>query len=158
MPVLAGGTGTAAKLFLATLAAIGAYVGVGIAHVAPAEPVRTITLSARSLPVEEALPAPAAGLVSVAALAGDPGCDNSYQVQTLVPAAPDGVMYDWTLQRWSDNQRAWQNYLVTSGGFADGDARTVRWNPRVVANPGTYRAVLAVDGETYRSQKFQVSC
>ncbi|HEX8004952.1 MAG TPA: hypothetical protein VF482_00820 [Trebonia sp.] len=50
MPVLAGGTGTAAKLLCATLAAIGAYVGGGISDVAPTEPVRTITLSAVTVP------------------------------------------------------------------------------------------------------------
>ncbi|GIH26100.1 hypothetical protein Aph01nite_44100 [Acrocarpospora phusangensis] len=50
MPVLAGGTGTAVRLLCATLAAIGAYVGGGTAHVAPAGPVHTITLSADPVP------------------------------------------------------------------------------------------------------------
>ncbi|GAA0993366.1 hypothetical protein GCM10009555_083840 [Acrocarpospora macrocephala] len=153
MPVLAGGTGTAVRLFLATLAAIGAYVGVGIAHVTPE---RSITLSARTVPAEVAA-APAVGIVSVAALDAGTGCDRSYRVQSVVPPAPGGVSYGWTLQRWSTGERAWQSYLVTSGGFA-GDARTLRWDPRVVANPGWYRAVLAVEGDTYRSEKFEVSC
>ncbi|GAA1004911.1 hypothetical protein Aple_035370 [Acrocarpospora pleiomorpha] len=49
MAVLAAGTGTAVRLFLATLAALSAYMGVGIADVTPERP---ITLSARTLPAE----------------------------------------------------------------------------------------------------------
>jgi hypothetical protein len=40
-----------------------------------------------------------------------------------------------------------------------GKSQTVRWEPRVVKNPGWYRAVLSVSGDTpLRSKKFLVSC
>jgi hypothetical protein len=164
--VLATGTANAAKLFVAALAFTSAYVGFSAYDSAgsAAEPVQTVTLSARELPIttsaQEGAPAKA-GKVTVSELAdGAPGCAKTYAARSLVdnPKPGQTVLYGWKLSRWSASAKSWRTYLVDYSGFA-GDGRNVEWRPEIVANPGWYRVELAVEGtKTVTSERFQVSC
>ncbi|MGP3960074.1 hypothetical protein ACTWPT_29115 [Nonomuraea sp. 3N208] len=160
--VLASGTANAAKLFVAALAFTSAYVGFAAYSSASStpEPARTVTLSAREVPITEQLPAQT-GKVTVSVLAdGGAGCVKSYVARSVLlnsdPAK--GVAYGWRLARWSPAAKAWRTYFVDHDGFA-GAARTVEWRPQVTGNPGWYRVELtAVGAETVKSDRFQVSC
>lgn len=186
-PMVASGTASAVKLLIATLAFAGAYLGVEATYGTPARvpagaaaqaPVRTVELSSRSMPATEQVPAagrvPAAdkitdkatdkvaarGTVTVSALDALGPCDRPYQARSVVdnddPRAT--VSYGWRLERWSPGTRRWQTYLGTGSGFG-GESQTVEWQPRIVNNPGWYRVVLSVSGDTpLRSEKFLVSC
>ncbi|MGJ6960436.1 hypothetical protein ACSDR0_00885 [Streptosporangium sp. G11] len=185
-PVVASGTASAVKLLIATLAFAGAYLGVdatyGIQAQVPAgASVRTVELSSRSMPSTAQVPAPAdqvlatgrvpatgvpaagkvtAGTVTVSAVDALGPCDRPYQAQSVVgnDDPRDTVSYGWHLERWSPGLRRWQTYLGTWSGFT-GESQTVEWQPRVVNNPGWYRVVLSVSGDTpLRSEKFLVSC
>ncbi|MDP9849931.1 hypothetical protein [Streptosporangium lutulentum] len=153
------------KLLIATLAFAGAYVGVeasqGASVRAPVgvdaeAPVHTVTLSAESLPVV-AEKIPTVGTITVTALGA---CDRPYRIQSVIDNAhPEKVVsYGWRLQRWSEATRSWRPYLSAHSGFI-GESQTAEWEPRVVGNPGWYRAVLAVSGEApLRGERFFVSC
>ncbi|GAA2876469.1 hypothetical protein GCM10010517_37650 [Streptosporangium fragile] len=182
-PVVASGTASVVKLLVATLAFTGAYLGVestrgdstqaGRGPAAQA-PVRTVILSSESMPAttEEAAAAatapepparraPAKGVVTVSKLTASGSCTRPYRIRSVVggddPKA--AVSYDWRLERWSPASRDWRIYLTASSGFTGG-RQTVEWQPRVVNNPGWYRAVLSVSGKRtpLRSEKFLVSC
>ncbi|NUP82664.1 MAG: hypothetical protein HOV96_34515 [Nonomuraea sp.] len=164
--VLASGTANAVKLFVAALAFTSAYVGLSAYSSAgsAAEPTRTVTLSARELPItapaQESAPAKA-GEVTVSALTdGIPGCAKSYRARGLIvnPAPGRTVLYSWRLARWSPAAKTWRTYLVDYSGFA-GDSKSVEWRPQVSGNPGWYRVELtARNARTVTSDRFQVSC
>jgi hypothetical protein len=178
-PVIASGAANVVKLLVATLAFTGAYVGVEASQNASVRarlgvdaeaPVHTVALSAESLPAvtrsavtgaptgaAAAEKVPAMGTVTVSALGA---CDKPYRIQSVIGNAhPEkAVSYGWGLQRWSPSTRSWRPYLSMHSGFI-GKSQTVRWEPRVVKNPGWYRAVLSVSGDApLRSEKFLVSC
>jgi hypothetical protein len=166
--VLAGGSKNAAKLFVAALAFTSAYAGFSAYGTATSatEPVRTVTLSARELPITAPVqtattPAGTAGKVTVGALTdGTPGCGKSYVARSLVinPESARPVLYGWTLSRWSPAAKTWRTYLVDYSGFA-GDEQGVEWRPQISSNPGWYRVELTVQGaKTIKSDRFQVSC
>ncbi|MEU0571307.1 hypothetical protein ABZ297_38745 [Nonomuraea sp. NPDC005983] len=164
--VLAAGSANAAKLFVAALAFTGAYAGLsayGIASSAPDPADRTVSLSARELPITRPIAVerpPAAGKVSVSALPGGPGCVRAFSARALVgdEQAEQAVRYSWRLARWSPDTRTWHTYLAHHAGFA-GTGRAVDWEAHVTGNPGWYRVELAVEGaKTIRSDRFQVSC
>ncbi|MEV0346903.1 hypothetical protein AB0H88_14135 [Nonomuraea sp. NPDC050680] len=166
--VLASGTASTAKLFVAALAFTGAYVGFSAydtANSAP-RPAQTVTLSARELPItypattwtpQAAKP----GKISISALpGGDAGCVRTYMARSVVvnPEPDHTVLYGWQLARWSPGTNTWHSYFVDYDGFA-GERKTVRWNPSITANPGWYRIELTVEGaKTIKSDRFQVSC
>ncbi|MFG1614455.1 hypothetical protein [Nonomuraea wenchangensis] len=163
---LAGGTANAARLFVAALAFTSAYVGLsayGNARSAAA-PVRTVTLSAREMPIARPLVAATptsarAGAVTVTA-DGAAGCAPSYVARSLLTeAAPgQGALYRWRLSRWSPATGTWRTFLTEHGGFAAGE-RAVEWRPRISGNPGWYRVeVLAEGAAPARSDRFLVSC
>ncbi|MEU7830626.1 hypothetical protein [Nonomuraea sp. NPDC049129] len=166
--VLASGTASTAKLFVAALAFTGAYVGFSAydtANSAP-HPAQTVTLSARELPIISPTTArtPQAakpGKISVSALpVGDAGCVKTFVARSVViNAEPDHtVLYGWELSRWSPGTNTWHSYFVNYDGFA-GNTKTVRWNPSITNNPGWYRIELTVEGaKTIKSDRFQVSC
>ncbi|MEU8268691.1 hypothetical protein AB0B89_16160 [Sphaerisporangium sp. NPDC049002] len=166
VPIMAGGTATVFKLLVATLAVCGAYFGVsqgttGPEHAAESGThVRTVVLSAQSLPIE-ARRVPEAGMVTVGA--GDAGasCERTYHAQSVIDPGPSGdpVDYDWRLLRWSSRAHAWKTYLYSETAGFMGAQRTVEWHPRVVNNPGWYRVELTVSGKgVIVSEKFQISC
>ncbi|MEV0624678.1 hypothetical protein [Nonomuraea wenchangensis] len=163
---LAGGTANAARLFVAALAFTSAYVGLsayGNARSAAA-PVRTVTLSAREMPIARPLIAATptsarAGAVTVTA-DGAAGCAPTYVARSLLTeAAPgQGSLYRWRLSRWSPATGTWRTFLAEHGGFAAGE-RAVEWRPRISGNPGWYRVeVLAEGAAPVRSDRFRVSC
>ncbi|MER6175241.1 hypothetical protein [Streptosporangium sp. NPDC001681] len=173
-PVVASGTASVAKLLVATLAFTGAYLGVETAYgtgartpagtestagTATRAPARTVVLSSQSVPATTEQ-APVAGEVTVSELDAFGPCDRPYRVQGVVgnddPRA--AVSYGWRLERWSSKTHRWYAYLGTGSGFT-GEAQTVEWQPRIVNNPGWYRAVLSVSGDApLRSEKFRVTC
>ncbi|GLW12370.1 hypothetical protein Misp01_74980 [Microtetraspora sp. NBRC 13810] len=161
VPVVASGTATAVKLLVATLAFAGAYVGVGAANGgAPATGAgtRTVTLSARAVPVTTAL-VPRAGVVTVSQRSLAP-CEKRLRARGVVrnPAPDQVVLYGWRLQRWSHVKKTWRTYLSSSSGFT-GPAMTTEWRPDVVGNPGWYRVELTVrGGKPVRSERFRISC
>lgn len=165
VPVMATGTATAFKLLIATLAAVGAYLGVaahGTTAQKPSEhaPVRTVILSAQSLPIE-ARRVPQAGMVTVGAAHAGASCERSYRAQSVIdPGGPgDPVVYNWRLLRWSPAARKWRTYLFSGSAGFMGAQRTVEWHPRVDDNPGWYRVELVVSGKgVIVSEKFQISC
>ncbi|WP_326643367.1 hypothetical protein OG884_07115 [Streptosporangium sp. NBC_01755] len=184
-PVVASGTASVVKLLIATLAFAGAYLGVETAYGTPARmpvgqevtagtatraPVRTVVLSARSMPTTtEQAPvagtvtteqAPVAGTVTVGAIDAFGPCDRPYLAQGVVdnddPRA--AVSYGWRLERWSSKTHRWYAYLSASSGFT-GESQTVEWQPRIINNPGWYRVVLVVSGDApLRSERFLVGC
>ncbi|MEV0595034.1 hypothetical protein [Nonomuraea cavernae] len=164
--VLATGSASTAKLFVAALAFTGAYVGFSAYDTAnsAAQPTQTITLSARAVPITapasyEAAPA-TAGRVSVSPQKSEAGCVKTYAARTVVvnPAPDRTVLYGWKLSRWNPGTNTWDAYLVDYAGFA-GSQETVAWQPRLTGNPGWYRVELTVDGaKTVKSRRFQVSC
>ncbi|WP_146104140.1 hypothetical protein [Nonomuraea solani] len=165
--VLASGTASAAKLFVAALAFTSAYVGFSAYSNASSatEPTRPVTLSARELPitvpVQETAAPVKAGEVAVTLLAdGSAGCLRSYVARTTV-ANPDpgqSVSYGWKLTRWSPATKTWRSYLVDYAGFT-GAGRPAEWRPQISGNPGWYRVELSVEGaEPVTSDRFQVSC
>jgi hypothetical protein len=181
-PVVASGAANVVKLLVATLAFTGAYVGVEASQNASVRarlgvdaeaPVHTVALSAESLPAvtrsavtgsptgaATAEKIPAVGTVTVSEVTALGACDKPYRIQSVIGNAhPEkAVSYGWGLQRWSPSTRSWRPYLSMHSGFI-GKSQTVRWEPRVVKNPGWYRAVLSVSGDTpLRSKKFLVSC
>ncbi|MGW4793761.1 hypothetical protein ACWEPC_15305 [Nonomuraea sp. NPDC004297] len=163
--VLASGTATAAKLFVAALAFTSAYVGLSAyGHAGTtAPPATTITLSARELPVSTpAAGQPAtAGEVTVGIRAdAAAGCLRTYVARSLVlnPRPAEAVSLRWKLARWSPTTKGWRTYLAGHDSFAAA-RRAVEWRPHISANPGWYRVELAVEGAgTLRSGRFQVSC
>jgi hypothetical protein len=169
VPIMASGTATAFKLLVATLAFSGAYFGVTATQsatgsvkdaAATGTPIRTVVLSARSLPVE-ARRVPDAGMVTVGASGADGSCVRTYHAESVIDpgAGGDPVIYNWRLFRWSPTSRAWKTYLYSGTAGFMGRQRTVEWYPRVVDNPGWYRVELAVTGKgTIISEKFQISC
>lgn len=161
--LLATGSASTAKLFVAALAFTAAYVGVsayGTANSAPSH-AQTVTLSARELPITGPVqPAVDPGTISVTELPGESGCARSFQARGVVtnPAPHSTIMYGWRLARWNPRTNTWRTYQVDYGGFA-GTERTVDWETRISGNPGWYRIELRVDGaKTVRSDRFQVSC
>ena len=69
------------------------------------------------------------------------------------------AVYAWRLTRWSAAAHAWQPYLYSGTAGFLGRARTVEWYPRVMDNPGWYRAELTVSGKSaVTSEKFQITC
>ncbi|WP_405140814.1 hypothetical protein OG589_28120 [Sphaerisporangium sp. NBC_01403] len=166
VPIMASGTATVFKLLVATLAVCGAYFGVahgatGPEHTAADGPyVKTVVLSAQSLPIE-ARHIPEAGMVTVGAAAAGDSCERTYHAQSVIDpgASGDPVDYDWRLVRWSPRAHAWKPYLYSETAGFMGAQRTVEWHPRVVDNPGWYRVELAVSGKgVVVSEKFQISC
>ncbi|NRQ36789.1 hypothetical protein HII36_33870 [Nonomuraea sp. NN258] len=168
--VLASGTANAAKLFVGALAFTSAYVGFSAygnagsaqeAHTAAAQqPVRTVTLSAREMPITVPVERPpVAGELTVNAVTGaaDTGCTRTYLARTLLlNPAGEGVMYGWRLARWSAATQTWRTYLVDHAGFS-GAEDAAEWE--VSASPGWYRVELSVKGgKTIKSDRFQVSC
>jgi hypothetical protein len=149
--VLASGTASTAKLFVAALAFTGAYVGFSAYDTAASapDPAQTVTLSARELPITS----PTTPRTPQAA---EPG---KISVSAVVNPEPDHtVLYDWQLARWNPGTRTWHPYFVLYDGFA-GDSKTVRWTPSISNNPGWYRVELTVEGsKTIKSERFQVSC
>jgi hypothetical protein len=170
VPIMASGTATAFKLLVATLAVAGAYFGVAASHGATGQepgarattgtPIRTVVLSARSLPVK-AKQIPQAGMVTVGAAVAGASCERTYHAQSVIDPGPSGdpVIYDWRLRRWSPTSHAWKTYLVSGTAGFMGAQRTVEWHPRIMDNPGWYRVELAVSGKgVVVGEKFQVSC
>lgn len=159
--VLSTGTTTTAKLFVAALAFTSAYVGFsayGTANSAPV-PAQTVTLAAQSLPITTPI-APTAGTISISSITGGTGCSKTFRAQSVLinPAPEQTLLYGWSLARWNATTKQWRSYLSDYSGFA-GKQRTVKWEPRIVANPGWYRIELSVqDGKTVKSDRFQVSC
>ncbi|SNS05949.1 hypothetical protein SAMN05216276_1003136 [Streptosporangium subroseum] len=182
-PVVASGAANVVKLLVATLAFTGAYVGVEASQNASVRarlgvdaeaPVHTVALSAGSLPAvtrsditkpvvtgaATAEKIPTVGTVTVSAVTALGACDKPYRIQSVIGNAhPEkAVSYGWGLQRWSPSTRSWRPYLSRHSGFI-GKSQTVKWEPRVVDNPGWYRAVLSVSGDApLRSEKFLVRC
>ncbi|MEU8245950.1 hypothetical protein [Nonomuraea sp. NPDC048916] len=164
--ILATGSASTAKLFVAALAFTGAYVGFSAydtANSAP-QPTQTVTLSARAMPITtpatyEIAPA-GAGRISVGPQATEAGCAKTYAARSVVvnPVSGQTVLYSWKLARWSPGTNTWDTYLVDYSGFA-GARKAVAWQPRITGNPGWYRVELTVEGaKTVKSQRFQVSC
>ncbi|MEV7964523.1 hypothetical protein AB0O34_00865 [Sphaerisporangium sp. NPDC088356] len=162
---MASGTATVFKLLVATLAVCGAYFGVthgatGTAGAVGDTHVKTVVLSAQSLPIE-AGHIPEAGMVTVGAAGAGASCERTYHAQSVIDPGPSGdpVDYDWRLMRWSPAAHAWKTYLYSESAGFMGSPRTVEWHPRVVRNPGWYRVELAVSGKgVIISEKFQISC
>ncbi|MFC4586175.1 hypothetical protein [Sphaerisporangium corydalis] len=167
---MTSGTATAFKLLVATLAFAGAYFGVTTTRSAAepdhgttlvaGTPVRTVVLSARSMPVE-ARHIPQAGMVTVAAATATASCGRTYHAQAVIDPGPSGdpVVYGWRLQRWSVSAHEWRSYLFSGTDGFMGAQRTVEWYPRVVDNPGWYRVELTVAGKGgVLSEKFQITC
>ncbi|MGW0805634.1 hypothetical protein [Nonomuraea sp. NPDC002799] len=167
--VLASGTANAAKLFVAALAFTSAYVGLSAysnagstAAQAQTRPAQTITLSAREVPVTEAMDTPAkSGRLTLGVLtSGDTTCARSYVIRGVVvnPDPAGSVQYGWRLARWSPATKTWRTYLAAHDGFA-GATETVEWRPQISGNPGWYRVELAVEGaKVVKTDRFQVSC
>ncbi|WP_263655226.1 hypothetical protein [Nonomuraea aurantiaca] len=165
--VLASGTASTAKLFVAALAFTGAYVGFSAYDTAASapDPAQTVTLSARELPITSPTTprtpqAAEPGKISVSALPGEAGCVKTFVARSAVvnPEPDHTVLYDWQLARWNPGTRTWHPYFVLYDGFA-GDSKTVRWTPSISNNPGWYRVELTVEGsKTIKSERFQVSC
>lgn len=159
--VLSTGTTTTLKLFVGALAFTSVYVGVsayGTANSAPAE-AHTVTLAAQSMPITTPIAA-VPGEISVAGGATEAGCSKTMVARSVLVNAKPGetVLYGWRLARWNATTKQWRSYLSDYAGFAAA-SRTVKWEPRIVSNPGWYRIELAVqDGKTIRSDRFQVSC
>ncbi|MFI6175695.1 hypothetical protein ACIA8R_09190 [Nonomuraea sp. NPDC051191] len=164
--VLAGGTANAVKLLVAALAFTSAYVGVSAYSSAGSDtgPARTVTLSARELPItapaRQSAPA-RAGEIALSALPdATPGCGKSFLARGLLvnPRPGTTVLYRWRLSRWSPAARTWRTYLVDHSGFAAG-SRNVEWQPQITGNAGWYRVeLIARPGGTVMSERFQVSC
>ncbi|GII84375.1 hypothetical protein Ssi03_23650 [Sphaerisporangium siamense] len=177
VPVVMSGTATVFKLIVASLAVAGAYFGAaavgpavgtakgtaeGTAAGRPA--VKTVTLSSRAMPAEDTrLPRP--GVVTAALAGAGPSCHRVYHVQSVIDAAGEPIVYEWRLARWSPSARAWRTYLVSATAGFMGGQRTVEWYPRVVGNPGRYRAELSIRSgadagprRTVTGEGFQVSC
>ncbi|MFD9940580.1 hypothetical protein ACFWYW_16580 [Nonomuraea sp. NPDC059023] len=159
---LTAGSANAVKLFVAALAATGAYAGVtayDAARSAP-RPQQAITLQAREVPITSQTAAVAPGAISVTAKSGGQGCDRAYLARTVVvnPDPAQTVLYRWQLSRWSPYTKRWSVYLVDHSGFGAA-RRTISWQARVADNPGWYRVEFAVQGQkTIKSDRFQVSC
>ncbi|MEV4092239.1 hypothetical protein [Streptosporangium saharense] len=167
-PVVASGTASVVKLLVATLAFVGAYVGIEApgTPVVPARAagsgsvqVETVVLSSRSMQ-ETTAQAPAEGTVVVTPGTAGGSCDRPYQARSVVgnPHPDRTVSYGWRLQRWSATSQSWRTYLSGGSGFTGG-SQTVEWQPRVVDNPGWYRVTLSVPGRpSAHSARFHVSC
>ncbi|MEV4015848.1 hypothetical protein AB0J35_35640 [Nonomuraea angiospora] len=159
--VLASGTTNAAKLFVAALAFTSAYAGFSAYSAADGAPaaVKTITLSAREVPVaEELAPAAQPGKVTLDGLAG--ACSGPFVARGVLVSPEPGrsVHYGWKLARWSPSTKSWRTYLVDYDGFV-GAAETVEWRPEISGDPGWYRVELSAKGvRTVTSDRFQVSC
>ncbi|MFI9592501.1 hypothetical protein [Nonomuraea sp. NPDC052265] len=164
--VLAGGTANAVKLFVAALAFTSAYAGFSAHSSAGSatEPVRTVTLSARELPIiapaQQSAPVRAGEIALSALTDGTPGCGKTFLARGLLvnPRPGATVLYRWRLARWSPAARTWRTYLADHSGFAGG-SRSVEWQPQISGNPGWYRVeLIARPGGTVMSERFQVSC
>lgn len=183
--VLTTGTTTTLKLFVGALAFTSAYIGFsayGTATSAPAQ-AHTVTLAAQSMPVTTPIAA-RPGAITVATGASTAGCAKTLQARSiLINTKPSQTMlYGWSLTRWNAGTQQWRPYLSDYAGFS-GEQRTVKWAPRIVANPGWYRIELSVQaerrssgresdeganeersgrdhkhGKTIKSDRFQVSC
>ncbi|MEU0517229.1 hypothetical protein [Streptosporangium sp. NPDC006007] len=153
--------GARAGITADTPATAGTTAGMAEDTVAPpwtaaGAPERTVVLSYASAEISTV----AAGTVTVIPLPAPEPCDRPYRVQSVVDNPhPDGVVsYDWRLQRWSRDTRAWRTYLSGNSGFTGG-SQVVEWRPHVVGNPGWYRVTLSISGApALRSAKFLVSC
>ncbi|RCG27363.1 hypothetical protein DQ384_27090 [Sphaerisporangium album] len=174
MPAMASGTATVFKLIVASLALTGAYFGAVAAQnggrpgtAAGEAPVRTVVLSSRAMPVQDAhVPEP--GTVSVGLSGTGDDCRSVYHAQSVIDPGPAGdpVVYDWRLARWSPSTRTWKTYLFSGPAGFMGARRTVEWYPHVVGNPGWYRVELSVrdgveDGAALArvvSERFRVGC
>ncbi|MGC5015373.1 hypothetical protein ACLQ2R_31835 [Streptosporangium sp. DT93] len=104
--------------------------------------------------------APAAGRIAVGEGGALGPCDSPHLARTVVanddPRAT--VSYAWRLERWSSAAHRWRTYLNAGAGFT-GEGQVVEWRPRIVGNPGWYRVVLSVQGESpLRSERFLVRC
>lgn len=159
--VLTSGSANAAKLFVAALAFTSAYVGFS-AHSAAGGPpaaVKTITLSAREVPVaEELAPAAQPGKVTLEGPAG--ACSGPLVARSVLVSPEPGrsVHYGWKLARWSPATKSWRTYLVDYDGFV-GAEETVEWELGLSGDPGWYRVELSAKGvRTVTSDRFQVSC
>jgi hypothetical protein len=168
VPIMASGTAAALKLLIATLAVAGAYFGVATPGSTGQEagagttgtPVRTVVLSAQSVPIK-ARQIPEAGMVTVGAADVGASCERTYHAESVIDPGPSGdpVMYEWRLRRWSPSSHAWKTYLFSGTAGFMGAQRTVEWHPRVMDNPGWYRVELTVSGKgVVVGEKFQISC
>ncbi|MEU4829532.1 hypothetical protein [Streptosporangium sp. NPDC023615] len=104
--------------------------------------------------------APATGEIAVGEGGALGPCDSPYLARAVIgnddPRAT--VSYAWRLERWSSATHRWHTYLNAGGGFT-GEGQAVEWRPRIVGNPGRYRVVLSVQGESpLRSERFLVTC
>ncbi len=159
VPIMASGSATAIKLLIATLAVTGAYVPFTTGAFA-GPPAQTVTLSVRAEPVQAVQApeeAPKVGAVTVSPIGDDNGCDQTYQASSVIDSDGSGISYGWRLLRWSAASNTWHTYLSAQSGFA-GASRTVQWRSRIVDNPGTYHVQLDVGSQTYKSDKFRVTC
>ncbi|MFI6296419.1 hypothetical protein ACIBEJ_32840 [Nonomuraea sp. NPDC050790] len=159
---LTAGSANAVKLFVAALAATGAYAGVTAYDAARSAPrqEQTITLQAREVPITSQPAAVVPGAIAVSATTRGQGCDRAYLARTVVinPDPAQTVLYRWQLSRWSPYTKKWSVYLVDHAGFGAA-RRTVSWEARVADNPGWYRIEFTIQGQkTIRSDRFQVSC
>ncbi|WP_336206253.1 hypothetical protein [Nonomuraea sp. LPB2021202275-12-8] len=167
--VLASGSASAAKFFVAALAFTGAYVGLsayGTANSAPApapavsQPVRELPLSTTTTAAAATQETATAGQIGISALATGPNCLKTFVARSLIvnPAPDEAVSYNWRLSRWNPGTNTWHTYLVDYSGFA-GAEESAEWDPAIAANPGWYRVELRAEGlKTVKSDRFQVSC
>lgn len=172
--ILATGTATAVKLLVATLAFVGAYVGVEAGRdtfrqASPDTPARTIRLGSASTAVthvpfrEDARDRAEkgtngkAGVVDVRVRAASSACVLQARALLTNPAPETTLLYEWRLLRWSETTGAWKPYLSFSGGFA-GERRTLEWEPSVPGTPARYRVELVVEGGDTIRDEVRVTC
>lgn len=159
VPIMASGSATVVKLLIATLAVTGAYAPFTTGAFAD-PPAQVTILSARAEPAPaERAPEEAAkvGAVTVSPIGDDNGCDRTYRASSVIDSDGSGISYGWRLLRWSAVSNTWHTYLSAQSGFA-GPSRTVQWRSRIVDNPGTYRVQLDVGAQSFKSDKFRVTC
>jgi hypothetical protein len=166
--ILASGSASAAKFFVAALTFTAAYVGLsayGTADSATPAPAPVATLSGHEQPLiataaQRSEPAVAAGRIGISTRVTGPNCLKTFVARSLIvnPAPRETVSYNWRLSRWNAGTNTWHTYLVDYSGFA-GDEHSADWTYTISANPGWYRVELKAEGlKTVKSDRFQVSC
>ncbi|MET8001777.1 hypothetical protein [Nonomuraea glycinis] len=167
--ILASGSASAAKFFVAALTFTAAYVGLSAYGTADSAPAPTLTptasLTAQELPVvatavQRSEPAAKAGRIAIGTQTTGPNCLKTFLARSLIvnPAPKETVSYNWRLARWNPGTNTWKTYLVDYSGFA-GDEHSAEWAYTISANPGWYRVELKAEGRrTVKSDRFQVSC
>lgn len=165
--ILASGSASAAKFFVAALTFTAAYVGLSAYGTADSAltPAPATNLSSHEPPViataaQRSEPAAAAGTIGISTRATGPSCLKTFVARSLIvnPAPRETVSYNWRLSRWNAGTNTWHTYLVDYSGFA-GDQHSADWAYTISANPGWYSVELKAEGlKTVRSDRFQVSC